>query len=306
MLLPAPAAVAEPAGAPTAAELDRRIAVAARQLETAVEQYNDAGVALRDTAARSRALDGRLAPLEADLDRRQGVLGAMAAELYRHNLHGPDVTLLSTRSPQDFVDQLLTLHQIDNEQRRAIAELGAARERVETTRRTLAALTAEQTRQRDRLAATRSAIEKQISGLQRLRRQAYGDGYRLPHADLPPPPYVPGAAGRVVAFAYQQIGKPYRWGAEGPNAYDCSGLTLSAWNRAGLHLPHNARRQFHSMAHVSRADLRPGDLVFYYGGISHVGLYIGGGKIIHAPEYGERVRVEDVDFAPVHGYGRPA
>ena len=82
--------------------------------------------------------------------------------------------------------------------------------------------------------------------------------------------------------------------------------TRSAWNRAGLHLPHNARRQFHSMAHVSRADLRPGDLVFYYGGISHVGLYIGGGKIIHAPEYGERVRVEDVDFAPVHGDGRPA
>jgi peptidoglycan DL-endopeptidase CwlO len=306
LLQPAGVAVADPAGGPSVAELDRRIAAASRQFETVVEQYNDAGVALRETTVRRSSLDRTLAPLEADLDQRHQVLGGLAAELYRHTLHGPDVTLLSTRSPQDFVDQLLTLHRIDTEQRRALDSFAAARSRVETARRDLTALAAEQNRQRARLAATKRAIAKQIAGLRILRARAYGDGYRLPDTDVPPPPYAPGPAGRAVAFVYAQLGKPYRWGADGPDAYDCSGLTSSAWARAGVHLAHNARRQFHETAHVGRDDLRPGDLVFYFSGISHVGMYIGGGKIIHAPEYGERVRVEDVDFAPIQGYGRPA
>ncbi|GAA0794959.1 C40 family peptidase [Spirilliplanes yamanashiensis] len=303
----APAAGGAPASAdpPGAAALDQRITDAARRLETVVEQYNDAGIALRETLARARTLDGTLAPLEADLDARQRTLGGLAASLYRHNLYGPDVTLLSTRNPRDFVDQLLTLHRIDTEQRRAIDAFRMARDRVDATRAALEATAAEQNRQRARLAATRAAIEQQIAALQALRRDAYGGGYRLPDVELPPPPYVPGAAGRAVAFAFAQIGKPYRWGADGPDAYDCSGLTSQAWARGGARLAHNARRQYHEMRHVSRADLRPGDLVFYYGGISHVGLYIGGGKIVHAPEFGERVRVEDADFAPVHGYGRP-
>ncbi len=306
-LLLVPAAVsAEPPGTSTAADLDRRITDAARRLETIVEQYNDARVALRETIGQRGALDGRLAPLQADLDARGRVLGGMAAQLYRHNLHGPDLTLLTARSPRQFVDQLLTLHQVDSDQRRAVAAFAAARRRLDDTSRALDALAAEQQRQQDRLAATRTAVEQEITRLRAMRLRAYGGGYR--YADdgqLPAPPYVPGAAGRVVAFVFDQIGKPYVWGADGPGSYDCSGLTLAAWQRAGVSLPHNARRQYRSTAQVSRAELRPGDLVFYYGGVSHVGLYIGGGKIIHAPEYGERVRVEDADFAPVKGYGRP-
>jgi cell wall-associated NlpC family hydrolase len=204
------------------------------------------------------------------------------------------------------MDSLLTLHHVDTEQQQATTDLDTARLRVDATRRTLNALAERQRAQQARLAATRTSIEGEIAALRGLRQRAYGNGYRLDdNVDLPAPPYVPGPAGKAVAFAFRQLGKPYLWGADGPNAYDCSGLTSAAWASAGVGLPHNARRQYGSMAHISRTDLRPGDLIFYYGGVSHVAMYIGDGKMIHAPEYGERIRIDSVDFQPVHGYGRP-
>lgn len=110
----------------------------------------------------------------------------------------------------------------------------------------------------------------------------------------------------AVQFAYAQVGKPYRWGAAGPDSYDCSGLTSAAWQAAGVSLPHNAARQYASMAHVSRADLQPGDLVFYYADIHHVAIFVGDATVIHAPTAGENVRLQRLDHAPIRGFGRPS
>jgi peptidoglycan DL-endopeptidase CwlO len=121
-----------------------------------------------------------------------------------------------------------------------------------------------------------------------------------------PPPQVRGSAGAAIAFAYAEIGKPYRYGAAGPDAYDCSGLTMAAWQAAGVWLPHNAARQYSSIPHVSRDDLAPGDLVFYYSDIHHVAMYVGDGMVIHAPSSGESVRVQTMGMAPIYGYGRPS
>jgi cell wall-associated NlpC family hydrolase len=87
---------------------------------------------------------------------------------------------------------------------------------------------------------------------------------------------------RALAYARRQIGDRYVFGASGPNRWDCSGLTMAAWRSAGVRLPHSARQQFRKGQRVSRANLRPGDLVFFYSGISHVGLYAGNGKVLHA------------------------
>lgn len=96
----------------------------------------------------------------------------------------------------------------------------------------------------------------------------------------------------AVATAMDQIGDPYVWAAEGPDAFDCSGLTLYAWAKAGVMLPHNSARQYATLPSVSRNELRPGDLVFSgHGGISHVGMYIGGGRMVHASQTGEPVKV---------------
>ena len=91
-----------------------------------------------------------------------------------------------------------------------------------------------------------------------------------------------GSAGAAVQFAMAQVGDAYVYGAAGPDAYDCSGLTMAAWGAAGVALPHSSSAQYGSGPHISASALQPGDLVFYYSPISHVGMYIGNGMIVHA------------------------
>lgn len=113
-------------------------------------------------------------------------------------------------------------------------------------------------------------------------------------------------AEKVVAFAEAQLGKPYVWGAGGPNSYDCSGLTRAAWREAGVSLPRTTYDQAEVGTRVAKSRLHPGDLVFFYDDISHVGIYVGGGQMIHAPKPGARVRYESIDHMPFYGAVRPA
>jgi peptidoglycan DL-endopeptidase CwlO len=117
-------------------------------------------------------------------------------------------------------------------------------------------------------------------------------------ATASPAPAPSSRAGVAVSFALAQIGKPYVFAAAGPGAYDCSGLTMAAWGKAGVQLPHLARAQF-GMGHaVSKSQLQPGDLVFFYSGIGHVAMYIGHGMVVHAPHTGDVVRI-----APLSQFG---
>ncbi|GAA2075233.1 hypothetical protein GCM10009801_29760 [Streptomyces albiaxialis] len=112
-------------------------------------------------------------------------------------------------------------------------------------------------------------------------------------------------ATRAVAFARQALGKPYVWGATGPSGYDCSGLTQAAWRAAGISLPRTTYTQINAGKRVSRSQLRPGDLVFFYSSRSHVGIYVGDGRMIHAPRPGRSVRVSPIDQMPFAGATRP-
>jgi cell wall-associated NlpC family hydrolase len=113
-------------------------------------------------------------------------------------------------------------------------------------------------------------------------------------------------AAEVLAFARAQVGKPYVWGATGPSSYDCSGLTQAAWRAAGVSLPRTTWEQVKTGTRIATADLRPGDLVFFYDDISHVGIYIGDGMMIHAPKPGASVREESIYYMPIYGSVRPA
>ncbi|MFJ6391738.1 NlpC/P60 family protein [Streptomyces sp. NPDC091972] len=116
-------------------------------------------------------------------------------------------------------------------------------------------------------------------------------------------------AAKALAFARAQIGKPYVWGATGPDSYDCSGLTQAAWKAAGVDLPRVTYDQVNAGTTVSLADAQPGDLVFFYDDISHVGLYIGNGMMIHAPKPGAYVREESIYYdgeSAIHSVVRPA
>ncbi|RMI29579.1 C40 family peptidase, partial [Streptomyces triticirhizae] len=113
-------------------------------------------------------------------------------------------------------------------------------------------------------------------------------------------------AAAAVGFALAQLGKPYGWGSTGPDSFDCSGLTLASWGAAGVSLPRTSYAQATAGPRVSRSQLAPGDLVFYYPDNSHVALYIGNGQIVHAARSGTPVRLADVDSMPFNGATRPA
>ena len=114
-----------------------------------------------------------------------------------------------------------------------------------------------------------------------------------------------GRGATAMAFARKQLGKPYRFGAAGPAAYDCSGLTLSAWRAAGVSLPRISQQQYRVGRAVAKSDLQPGDLVFFYDDLSHVSLYAGNGMILDAPRPGKTVRYIDMSYMPYVGARRP-
>ena len=111
---------------------------------------------------------------------------------------------------------------------------------------------------------------------------------------------------KALAFARKQLGDPYRYGATGPNSWDCSGLTAGAWKAAGIKLPHSSQQQYNKGRAVSKSNLKPGDLVFFYSGRSHVAIYAGNGKVIHASHPGAPVAYIKMKYMPYAGARRPA
>ena len=113
------------------------------------------------------------------------------------------------------------------------------------------------------------------------------------------------AGGPAVAYAKAQVGKSYVYGAMGPDSFDCSGLTMAAWKQAGVSLPHSSSAQYASGRQISESELQPGDLVFYYSPISHVGMYVGNGQIVNALNPGSGVQISGLHDMPYSGAVRP-
>jgi cell wall-associated NlpC family hydrolase len=111
---------------------------------------------------------------------------------------------------------------------------------------------------------------------------------------------------KALRFAKAHLGDPYVYGAAGPHSFDCSGLTMAAYRSAGIHLAHNSTAQYREVKHVSKSHLRLGDLVFFYSGRSHVAIYAGHGKVIHAGEPGQPIEYIKMKYMPYNGAGRPA
>ncbi|MDR7279538.1 C40 family peptidase [Catenuloplanes atrovinosus] len=291
---------ADPDAPPSVQELRQRLAAAAHELEVVIEEHNALREDLADTERRRREIGAEKAPVEFAMVERQERIGALAAAAYRSSGNARAV-MIAAGGGSDMVERLLTLDVLARDQHRALEDLAESRARYAAMEREAETLAEKQREQQVELTLRKREIEKEIDRLHHLR---LASGERVRPLDLAPPPPPSGLAGDAIRFAYSQLGKPYRWGADGPGSYDCSGLTMAAWERAGARLPHNAARQWRTVRRIGRDDLRPGDLVFYYGGISHVALYVGAGKMIHAPSVGENVRIDAVGYQPVHGYGR--
>lgn len=289
------------------ADLERQIDDAWRRLEPVIEQHNEARRQLAANRARSAELTRQIEPLAAQVDLAMGRVGEIAVRAYKGGLASSFNSLLRSGSPTAFARQLSFLDLVARAERDQVRDVAALKEEYEARREPLDRLIAELARAEAELAARASRIDAEIKRLQGLRLAAYGStGATGALRPVPCPLSYPGGrAGVAVNFACAQIGKPYVWAAAGPDGYDCSGLTMAAWAGAGVSLPHSSSAQRRQVPPVSRVDLRPGDLVFYYGDVHHVAIYAGGDWIVHAPQPGELVHMQRIDSAPIHSYGRP-
>ncbi|MEV0457009.1 NlpC/P60 family protein [Catellatospora methionotrophica] len=288
--------------APSAAELRKQISEKSDQLEKVVEQYNKLNAQLKQTRTEAAALQVELGPLEVKADQAKGNVARIAATAYRTGSFSGWNALLDSSGDGKLLARLSSLDQLATSQRSQIDEARrAAGDRFEV-KAALDARLQEQTTRFTVVETQRKGIERDLAALKELRRKAGLLDEKSSTYTGSIPKYK-GKAGIAVSFAYKQLGKPYVWGADGPGGYDCSGLTMAAWKAAGVGLYHQAATQWRETTHISRSQLLPGDLVFY-SGLGHVAIYVGSGKVIHAPTTGEVVKVASVNMMSPYGYGR--
>jgi peptidoglycan DL-endopeptidase CwlO len=302
LVAPASAALASP----SAGSLQQQIDAKNNALEKIIEQYNKITILLQQNRAAQAGMLTQLQTQQASVDAAQANVGELATAAYMGGPLNDLNALLHAGSPQAFTHQLTTLNEAARARTRQLATVRQAKTQYQADKAKLDQTVSAQVAQQRQLAGQRQQINTQIAQLKVLMAKA---GQAKTSGPTSPPknvPYVAGKAGVAVKFAYSQIGAEYHYAKAGPYSvgYDCSGLTMAAWAKAGVRLPHNADMQYHSMPHISRSQLKPGDLV-YYNGLGHVGIYVGGGQIIHAPHTGTTVQLASVDMEKPYGYGRP-
>jgi peptidoglycan DL-endopeptidase CwlO len=277
------------------------------EAEPLIEKYNAVHEQYQKNKARQEQLQKQIEPLQREVELGRQRVGVMAAAVYKGGRADAFSAVVTSGSPQQLAEQLAFLDVLSREQDRQLEGVSKSKAILDGQKAPIDALVAELAKQDADLAQRRKAIEAKLTELQRLRTQAYGSGGGTgSYRPWPcPSEYLPTSGYKAAAFACKQAGIPYVWAAAGPNGYDCSGLTLAAWKQVGVYLPHNAAAQRRSMPYVSRANIQLGDLVFYYSDLHHVAIYVGNGKVMSAPTFGDHVRMVSMDVMPIHSIGRP-
>ncbi|MGH8776440.1 MAG: NlpC/P60 family protein [Jiangellaceae bacterium] len=294
--------------------------------EQAAERYN---AATDELAEIQRRLEGAAANVERQQIRVNELtadMGGFAAASYRAGGIDPTLNALMASDPADFLAQASVVDAYANQQADQLAAVAVQRQRLEQDRlladEELGRLEAVEAD----LAEQQAVVERHLADAQELldgleaEERAQLDAERAERAraaaadrasrgggsdeSLPDVP-ASGRAKIAVDFALAQLGEPYQWGAEGPGSWDCSGLTMMAWREAGVSLPRSSAAQIGVGTRVSKSQLQPGDLVFFYSPISHVGIYLGGGDIVHATHPGDVVSIDPLAYMPFSGATRP-
>lgn len=293
---------------PSISALEHEIDTAWNKLEPLLEQHNATKAKLATERKNVANLRKAIDPLELELKLSTARIGEFAAYLYQGGTASELNSILNAKSPDQVNDQLIMLDQFSRIQMENLKDTIDKRDALQAKKKPIDDKVAALADAEKELAAQAATYDKQISDLQKQVSKLYATTGGLGTLRPAPCPstYPGGKAGIAIKYACAQIGKSYVWAADGPNSFDCSGLVLAAWRAAGISLPHNARAQWGVVQHVSRANLRIGDLVFYYSDIHHVALYAGNGWIVHASMAGVPLKMRNIDAAPIYGYGRPS
>jgi cell wall-associated NlpC family hydrolase len=299
---------AQAAPAATAAEAAEIVAAKGHELEVITEQFNEAREALAGQVAVAEAAAAQLEQVTAELAAAQQSVRGLARSAYTGSGLGSIQALLTSDSADDFVNRMSTLQLVAGHQNGILeraAEANVAAAQAHATAHDAATKAQEQF---DAVNAQKAALEADIAEYQAAydqlsaeERRVASAGHTEDRASRSTERVAPAPSGPILASseaaqvaidaAMAQRGKPYVWAGSGPGSFDCSGLTAFAFKAAGVNLPHSSRMQSQMGQAVSREQLQPGDLVFFYSPVSHVGIYIGNGQMVHAPTSGDVVKV---------------
>ncbi|MBS43216.1 MAG: hypothetical protein CMH83_08670 [Nocardioides sp.] len=305
-LVPSAPAQAEPDIDDVQAKVDRLF----READEASERYNDARLELKH-------LRKDVGSLSTDEQREKRSLGRVREDVrdsilrqYSGSGLGAFGQVISSGDPGELLTQMSTISAYQGIQQGVLEEYqdglkelrlrsGATERRATQVAATKRRLGEEKQTVSDKLSEAETLLDR-LKDEEREEILSRGSDVRAP-SNVP----VSGRAGAAIGYAMGKTGNAYVYGAAGPSAFDCSGLTMMAWRQAGVSLPHSSSAQYSSGTRVAASDLQPGDLVFYYSPISHVGMYIGNGMIVHAANPSTGVRVAPLYSMPYVGAVRP-
>ncbi|MFC9385792.1 C40 family peptidase [Streptomyces venezuelae] len=317
------AAALPPPGGDSVSALLTRMRTLYRQTEEATERFNAAEEALKLQALDTKKVTARLTAARTALAQERAAAGRIAREQYQGTSEfSAYLRLLFAPDPQSAMEQGQLMARASRDRATAVPRLEKAeRQAADLARASRKALDRQQTlaaaqrKRRDEVRGRLAEVEKLLAGLSadqlaRLteleRTQTAGAQRELLGSGVLDGPRTPSRAGaEALRFAVGQIGKPYEWGAEGPETYDCSGLTQQAWAAAGRELPRTSQEQWATLPRVPLSELRPGDLVVYFPGATHVAVYLGEGLVVQAPRPGGKVKVSPIAANPLLGAVRP-
>ncbi|WTX00909.1 NlpC/P60 family protein (plasmid) [Streptomycetaceae bacterium NBC_01309] len=314
--------------APTAAQVQEQVNQLHRDVAKATDVFNGVQEQVEVLQKESNATQTRVAEEQAAMNQLREQIGAIAAEEYRNGGMPPELQLALSGDPAVFLQKAQMLDQIDSQQATRLEQIAAQARMLQQDRAEASQQLADLDALRKDLNGKKTEIQDKLNKAQSLlntlteaERQAvldsndHSDDARTddrgsrdkteePETPLPNVP-ASGRAAVAIDFAMAQKGKPYGWGKAGPSSFDCSGLMQAAWAKANVKLPRTTWDQVKVGRLVKKSELLPGDLVFFYSDISHVGMYIGGGKMIHAPRPGTTIREESIDVMPFQSARRP-
>ena len=321
-------AAATPSTASTPSDKDleavrKRLDALYHAAAVATDAYNAAQERADQQSAQIVGLAKLIVKGQQRLDDLKDRAGAAARAQYRTGGLPPEAQLMLSDSPGQFLDGagrviqgehatkglLRELTRTQHDLKQYAADASAQWQKLEADRKAKAAAKKKIKQRIKDARQLESRLEKaEKERLARLEQEA-ADKAQTAWLDSGALKDIKGKASeqgrKAVRFATEQLGKPYVWGAEGPDSYDCSGLTSQGWAAAGHPIPRTSQEQWKQLKHVDIKDMRPGDLIIYFDDASHVAMYIGGGAIIHAPRPGRTVTIAGAGSMPILGVVRP-
>ena len=304
---------------PTVDEVRKQVEKLYEEATGPTEEYNGVLEKQKKLQREVDSAQDRLARKQQEFNELREQMGPLAAEQYRSGAIDSSVQLFLSSDPDDFLEKAEVLGRTSARQADALRAMQGkqrelAQERADATER-LKALAETRTKAKEKKDAVQAKLTEarkllnSLTAAQRASMEAAQErddaaaGVSDSAATYNGP--ASGRAKTALDFAYAQLGKPYEWGSTGPNSYDCSGLVGASWRSAGVSLPRTVKEMYDAGRKVSRSDMQPGDIIYWYNDSQHNGMYVGDGKAIHAPRTGKNIEIVPVDSMPFFAASRP-